>query len=310
MRFARYDSTADLERWAPEVLEGYHRRLRRAGKAAFAILLLTLVLIAMGKVMMPEEIATMMAEAEAFEEEHPEAFQSQGGVHAARVGPAKPEATYFLIHGSPGDWQAFVHYLKDEELTERYQLIAPDRPGYGQTAKGQPLRSFREQAEALVPWAESVQSGERIWVGHSFGVPIIAKLAVIRPDLVDGMVFVAGAMDAELEPRKWYHKAGNTWLARLLLPSDWDVANQESIAFEQELAAMEPEWSQIDCPVTIIHARDDSLADYRHVDFTMERMRNPKPKLVELDSGDHFIPWNRYDRVKEEMVALASRAAK
>ncbi len=263
------------------------------------------LLMLAGKLFEPEEIATMIEEADQFEAAHPDAFQEVGGVHAAKLGPEEAPATFFLIHGSPGDWRAFSQYLRDPELTDRYQVVAPDRPGYGQTGLGKTMRSLQDQAEVLIPWAEA-SPGKRIWVGHSFGVPIIAKLAVLRPDLVDGLVFVAGAMDAELEPKRWFHRIGDTWIARWVLPPDWDVANQEAIAFEHELELMEPEWKEIEAPTTIIHATDDTLASYQHVPFTMERMTQAPVKLVKLESGDHFILWNRYNVIKQEMLELAT----
>ncbi len=279
------------------------RRLRRVGFTSVGFLSFVLILMVLAKLFQPDEIAIMMADAERFEATHPQAFHAVEGVHAARVGPQNASATFFLIHGSPGDWRAFSHYLMDPELTTNHQLVVPDRPGYGLTDRGKTMRSLADQARALVPWAEAVE-GKRIWVGHSFGVPIIAKLAVLRPDLVDGMVWVAGAMSAEYERKRWFHRAGDTWVARWLLPSDWDVANQEAIAFEGELERRDPEWARIQSPTTIIHATDDSLADYRHVDFTLERMTQVPPKLVKLDSGDHFILWNRYEVIKREMLAL------
>ena len=40
----------------------------------------------------------------------------------------------FFIHGTPGNWEAFAHLMRDRTLLDRLHLIAIDRPGFGASA--------------------------------------------------------------------------------------------------------------------------------------------------------------------------------
>jgi len=271
---------------------------------AIILLLLVIGFFAFGRYFMPAEISQMMEDAKEFETAHPEALLTKNGVHAAVTGPENAPATFILVHGSPGDWRAWAPYLLDEKLTSKYRVIAVDRAGYGGTEPGKVVGSFSEQAKRLAGWAEGAP-GKKIWVGHSFGVPIMVQLAIDRPELVDGMIFVAGAMDPNLERKKWYHRAGDSWLGRTLLPSDWNVANQESIAFEAEMERQAGQLGFVNGPVTIVHAKDDNLADYRHVDFMLKHLTGTKPKVVTLEKGDHFIVWNDVSAIEAAMLQMA-----
>ena len=63
-----------------------------------------------------------------FIEEH--RYPVEGGeIYVVQIGD-KTLPTLLLIHGSPGDWTAWKELILSTNLTDRYQLIIPDRPGY------------------------------------------------------------------------------------------------------------------------------------------------------------------------------------
>ncbi|MEM0898059.1 MAG: alpha/beta hydrolase [Verrucomicrobiota bacterium] len=253
-----------------------------------------------------EEMQQMAEDARNFTAEVEDGFATNDGIHTAAHGnPDAPVALYF-VHGSPGDWTAFSSYLMNEDLKTNYLMFSPDRPGYGATDPGVTDGSFASQARRLAPLAQDVDA-RKIWIGHSFGVPIIAKVAADQPDLVDGLIFIGGAMSVEFERKKWYHSLGNTRLARAVLSDSWRVANEEAIAFEDEFVNLEADWETITCPVTIIHATNDSLADYRHVDFAVEQITNAPVEVVKLEKGDHFVLWSDPQIVIEAIDAMATQ---
>ena len=54
------------------------------------------------------------------------------GQHIHYVYTGKPvKGTILFVHGSPGSWADYKLYFKDTSFTSEYQVIAIDRPGFG-----------------------------------------------------------------------------------------------------------------------------------------------------------------------------------
>ena len=90
---------------------------------------------------------------------------------AATVEGSGPDI--LLIHGQPGsgaDWAGVRR-----ELRERYRVIVPDRPGYGETGGG--AVGIADNATALAALLDELGSTEVIATGHSFGAGIALALA-------------------------------------------------------------------------------------------------------------------------------------
>jgi len=117
---------------------------------------------------------------------------------------AKPLVVF--VHGAPGSSSAFIDFLKNGKLQKKARLLSVDRPGYGYSNFGKAETSLVEQARYLseVIKKHSVISEKTILVGHSLGAPIIARLAMDFPNLVDGLIFVGGSIDPEQEKEEWY----------------------------------------------------------------------------------------------------------
>ena len=121
-------------------------------------------------------------------------------LHYAEAGEiGKP--TVVFIHGTPGSWRALGRLLGDSELRQRARMVAIDRPGWGgslmqgKEAEG----SFAEQVKLIAPLLGELksQSGGQplILVGHSLGASYAPYIAFRHPELVDGVLMAAGAID-------------------------------------------------------------------------------------------------------------------
>lgn len=210
-----------------------------------------------------------------------------------------------LVHGSPGSSDAYMDYLKDLELLKKAQLVAVDRPGFGYSNLGKTQRSLKMQAEAFLPILEKYHTGKTILVGHSFGGPVISRMAMDFPKLVDGMVIVAGSIDPDLEPNEWWRKPLNWRILRWLLPKALRVCNQEILPLEGELRKMLPLWEKITVPVTVIQGEKDNLVPKGNADFAKKMLVNsPKVKIEIIEGGNHFILWSLRDKVIKEILAL------
>ena len=250
------------------------------------------------------EMAAMHAAAEAYLAAHPDAGSTRKEIFSVTAGPAAAPASFILVHGSPGSWGDFADYVTDAELTTALRIVTPDRPGYGHSPAGAVPPSLTDQSARLAAWAEGIP-GKRYWLGHSFGASIVARLAMDRPDLVDGVILLAGAMDPEWEKPRWFHRLADLSLVRRFLPPELSTANDEALAYYHDLTAMESDWSKIQCPLIIVHAENDRLADFRHVAFARERLDPTRTEVIALKDGDHFLPWNRHEIVVAAMLRMA-----
>ena len=108
---------------------------------------------------------------------------------------ADQDALVVFVHGAPGAWDAFSGFLSDPRLTEKARLISVDRPGYGRSDLGKPERSLTEQARLLSHVLQHRRDGApTLLVGHSFGGPVVAQMALDYPEQVDGLVMVAASI--------------------------------------------------------------------------------------------------------------------
>ena len=208
-----------------------------------------------------------------------------------------------FVHGSPGSASAYLDYLKDQRLLQKAQLIAVDRPGFGNSNFGRTETGLDKQAKAFLPLLEKYNTGNTILVGHSFGGPVIAKMAMDFPNLVSGLVIVAGSIDPDLEPKTWWRKLLNWRIIRWLLPDALRVCNQEILPLEGELRKMLPFWKNITAPVTVIQGEADNLVPKGNADFAKKMLVNSEKVTIDIvKDGNHFILWSLQDRIVDAIL--------
>ncbi|HEX4955466.1 MAG TPA: alpha/beta fold hydrolase [Thermoanaerobaculia bacterium] len=213
-----------------------------------------------------------------------------------------------FVHGSPGSWRAFDSYLEDSLLAERARLIAMDRPGFGGSGRGRVEVSLSRQAAAAAAVLEVVGGGPAIVVGHSYGGPVAARLAVDRPELVQALVLVAPSIDPELEELRWFNRAASSALAERLLPRDLVTSNREILPLAAELTTLAPRWGEIRVPVIVVQGLRDRLVDPANADFAERVLTAPPLRVKRLPSVGHLIPWTRPATIKGPLLALLDAA--
>ncbi|MEQ9306649.1 MAG: alpha/beta hydrolase, partial [Marinoscillum sp.] len=93
-------------------------------------------------------------------------------VHYVYLATGKPNLAVF-VHGSPGSWSAFVDYLKNDTLMEKYDVVSIDRPGFGQSDGGRPERSIGRQAFQMQEVISRFSHENKVLIGHSLGGPVV-----------------------------------------------------------------------------------------------------------------------------------------
>lgn len=230
-------------------------------------------------------------------------------IHYTHVGTdGKP--LVLMVHGSPGSSDAMLDYLADTSLRRQAQLVSVDRPGFGYSDFGKTERSLKQQAQQLRPLLEKFRAtgGKALLVGHSYGGPLIVRMAMDFPDLVDGLVIVAGSVDPELEPQQWWTRPLDWWIFRWMAPGALRVSNQEIIPLKKELEDMMPLWEKLTCPVTFLQGTKDNLVPAGNADFAKKMLVNSRKLEVDMLPGDdHFIMWTKEKLISGKIQEMLAR---
>lgn len=225
-------------------------------------------------------------------------------MHFVEAGTNGPVPLILFVHGSPGNWKAWAQYLSDPDLAARAHLIAVDRPGFGGSGAGHVEPSLEQQCRDIAPLLNLASPGQRVvLVGHSFGGPIVCRLAMDHPGKVTDVIVLAGSIDPGQEKTKWYQYAAEWWIFRWLVPSDLELANREIRPLKGGLTDMLPLWPKIHQRVTVIQGLADNLVPPENADFAQRMMTNARPlEIIRIPGMNHFLPWKQYPLVKAKIL--------
>lgn len=226
-------------------------------------------------------------------------------VHYVQAGDETKPLVLF-VHGSPGSLSAFIDYLADTSLLSRALLVTVDRPGFGYSNFGSGEPSLQKQAATLKPILEKYKDNRPIvLVGHSLGGPLIARMAMDYPGLVDALVFVAASVDPDLEPSEtWFRAPLASPFLRWALPRSFRASNDELYHLKTELEEMVPLWDRIHCPSIVIQGKKDALVPAANADFLKRKLTQAPVSFVFKDDMNHFVPWSDPDLVKNAIKQL------
>jgi pimeloyl-ACP methyl ester carboxylesterase len=96
-----------------------------------------------------------------------------------------------LVHGLGGtieNWRALA-----PALAARHRVLVPDLPGHGGSSLLSEAPDVDALANAVLEIADAEEIRRAVWVGHSLGGLVALRAAVLRPDVVRGVVLAAAA---------------------------------------------------------------------------------------------------------------------
>jgi len=230
-------------------------------------------------------------------------------LHYVRAGdPSKPLVLF--LHGSPGSLSAFIDFLTDSALLTHGLLITADRPGFGYSNFGNGEPSLQKQCEVLKPILEEYKMNRPIiLVGHSLAGALIVRMAIEYPDLIDGLIIVAGSVDPDLEPNEvWFRAPLATPFLSWLLPKSFRASNEEIYQLKPELERMVPLWKEVKCPVIVIQGQKDELVPKENADFAKKMLVNAQLHVISLPEENHFIPWTRQDTITNVIMRYLAKS--
>lgn len=235
-------------------------------------------------------------------------------LHYAEAGEiGKP--TVVFIHGTPGSWRALGRLLGHSELRNIARMVAIDRPGWGASlmdgkeAEG----SFAEQVKLIAPLLAELkdQSGGQplVLVGHSLGASYAPYIAYSHPELVDGILMAAGAIDPDLGKPRWYNYAARVWPISRLIDVGLQKANVEIWGVHDALTELEPWWQEATIPMIYMQGEEDELVDPRNLDFAEQSLPQENTKVVRIPNQSHFVHRQQEQLIAELTLELLEKAS-
>ncbi|GAA2905536.1 hypothetical protein Acy02nite_86910 [Actinoplanes cyaneus] len=105
-------------------------------------------------------------------------------------------------------------------LAGRHPVLVPDLPGFGRSGKPRPAYDVSRHAEHLAAWLDALGLPRVCVAGHSFGAEVVARLAVLRPDLVAAIVLASPTTDPAARSRR---ALIGRWALDLLVEQPWQA---------------------------------------------------------------------------------------
>ena len=210
-----------------------------------------------------------------------------------------------FIHGSPGIWNAFGGYMKDENLTERdVTMVAYDRPGYGETnvSGTSSLEAQADMAEVII----GKYNLPTIIVAHSYGGAIATAIAKKYPQRIKSIVLIAPTLHPEGEEGLWFLRMTQwitrTPIGRVLASEVMVLAADEVWRMPEEMRALALLAKDIKIPITIFHGDKDFLAPISNLDYAREIFSGVNVTEIVVEGGSHFLPWTEQDLITQTIL--------
>ena len=104
-------------------------------------------------------------------------------------------------------------------------------------------------------------------MGHSYGGSIAPFLAYSYPELVDGVLMAASAIDPVLGKPRWYNYAASLWPISRLIDERLQIANDEIWGVAPALQQLESWWATASIPMIYVQGEEDELVHPDNLDF-------------------------------------------
>ncbi len=221
-------------------------------------------------------------------------------IHYTISGP-KTLPTLVFLHGSPGSWMNYMHFMWDTIMQQKYRMVAIDRPGFGYSNFGKAL-NLQEQSNLISTVLLNLKTAEpMILFGHSLGGSLVIKLGAENPTLFSKIIIAAGAIDPLQEKKETWRKIMNIKPLKWLMPGAFAPSNTELLYLKKDLIPLKNDFSKITCDVQFIHGDKDTWVPIENIAYGKLLLIKAKSITTDtLKGADHQFPWKR----KDELIRL------
>lgn len=212
-----------------------------------------------------------------------------------------------IVHGAPGAWYGSRNLLADTMVTNHFQVISVDRPGYNKSrfkGKRKAVTSIAIQATAIYEAMRLNHSSQKgIIMGSSYGGPIAVEMAIDHPESFYHVLLLAAAIDPDKEKFWWFNKFVHHGPLKWMLPHFFKSATDEKYAHVKELRKLQPRWNFLKVPLTAVQGDADHIVNPENLDFARRMLAGHDADFIVLPGVDHLIRWQREDLVRQLILA-------
>lgn len=212
-----------------------------------------------------------------------------------------------IVHGAPGSLSRFEDFFTDSLLRKNYNFYLLDRPGYGYSGFGNAEVSIDSNVKALLPLFRLIKDtcAKNVLLGHSYGGPIAARMAMLYPKQVDALILLCPAIQPGQEKTYPISYAMVNEQYNWIFPTILVTASQEKLTHREELEKIERGWASVQCPVTMIQGLADYLIYPSNIDFIKDRVDDSLLNVIALQKETHFLTKKAYSPIIQAIRAAA-----
>ena len=219
-----------------------------------------------------------------------------------RQGGERGVPALLMLHGFPSSSAQYQSLMT--RLEDRYHVVAPDYPGFGQSPPLAGAASFDRLAEAIEGFTDGIGLERFSLYMFDFGAPVGFRLATRHPERVEALVLQNGnAYEEGLGPGMqtlkpyWEDRAANEATVRGFL--QLDATRSQYVGGVADATTVNPDLWELDQRYLELPGRDqvmlDLFYDYRNNVKLYPRWQeylraNRPPALLPWGQNDQFFP--------------------
>ena len=218
-------------------------------------------------------------------------FYREGGEHGA---PA-----LLLLHGFPSSSAQYESLM--EHLEDRYRVVAPDYPGFGQSPPLEGTTTFDRIADIIDLFTHATELERFSLYMFDFGSPVGFRVATRRPERVQALVLQNGnAYEEGLGPGMqalkpyWRDRPGNEGAIRGFL--QLDATRSQYLDGVDDAATVNPDLWELDQRYLDLPGRDRVMLDLLY-DYQSNVALYPRwHEYLRASRPPALLPWGQNDR--------------
>lgn len=218
-------------------------------------------------------------------------FQAGGDLGwsiSALVTPrAKPARWKIVVITGAPSWAEYWAPIMAALPPDR-EMVAVDRPGYGQSEPAECVADIRVQALALAPLLAGPPEQRILLVGQSYGAAIATLMAAAAPGRVAALVLLSSYLGESGPTARWLVDAGSR--LKSVIPRDLRTAVIEVSGQPDQLPMMREALEDLRIPIHIIHGEVDDFAPVELARRMASEVATRAPIRFEAVPGaNHFL---------------------
>lgn len=228
----------------------------------------------------------------------------RAGAFDIEVWEAGSGTPVLFLHGEGGPtWTSF-----HDALTERYRVIAPVHPGYGESTGNDQLQDLPDLIYYYLDFLDQLKLRDLPLIGHGLGGMVATELAAVQPDRFTALVLIAPMglwladdpvqdffvmSPADLAAALYHDQDSTAARAAAETPTEGDARIEFHLERAKSMAtAAKYLWPipnrglakrlhRVTAPTLIVWGESDRIASPRYAEAFRERIAGARVEIVE-----------------------------